>query len=326
MMLGRIHIFLLVFASLVANIALGQNASAILDRNEILIGEQAVLSLSYSIEKGSISHVAFPIIEAELAEGLEVIRKTEIDTMATGQNVSQTRLEQKIYFTAFDSGAYEIPAFSFECKGNTEKTAALTFTVQTVEIDTTGGIYGNRDGYTVEVGWMDYLKVFLKSDTAKILGLVLLIALIVLIVVYVLRKNRKPKEESIAIVPAIPAHELALQALQKLLDDKKYQDKNVKALHTEITDALRSFLEGAFNIHAHEQTSAQIVKSLRYAGIKEKSMQNLRTIMFRADLVKFAKEKPDIRESELAIVDAIQFVNDNIPAIVKPEESAKEDE
>lgn len=325
-MLKTLTISLFGLSLFVANVCVGQNASALLDRNDIRIGEQAVLSLSYELDKSAMPKVVFPGIEAELVEGVEVIRQSKVDTMATGANVQTVRLAQKIFITSFDSGFYEIPAFTFIVNGKPELTKPLSFTVNTVEIDTTKGIYGSRDGYTVEVGWMDYVKVFLKSDTAKIIGGVLLLAIIVLIVLYVLKKNRKPKQEVVEVIPTIPPHELALAALQKMIDEKRFLDKNIKALHTGITDVLREFLEGVFQIHAHELTSSQIMKELRYAGIDEKSMQSLRKILFRADLVKFAKEKPDTKENEAAILDALEFVKTNIPVVAETPSTVTEDE
>lgn len=297
-----------------------QKADATLDKNEIRIGEQAILRLSVSVDKNNIPEIVFPPIGKVLAEGLEVIKQSDIDTLSTGENVSRTRIETQIHFTSFDSGSYDVPAFTITVNGNEQQTSPLEFEVYTVEVDTTGGIYGNRANLEVEVDFWVYLKFYLNKPIVKIGAAILAVLLLIWLLVRWWRKNRKPKEV-VEIIPEIPPHEQALSDLQLMLTEKKYLEKNVKVFHSNLTDILRTFLEGAYGVHAHELTSSQILNALRYSELDQKSIQNLRKIIFRADMVKFAKENPESLENELAIKDAIAFVQNNIPA--PPSEPAK---
>lgn len=300
-----------------------QSPDIVIDRNEILIGEQAILKLSYPINKANPAKVLFPNIGDTLVDKVEVVRKSDIDTLTTGEGVSTYRLEQTLHITSFDTGFYAIRPFEFVINGQTETTPAFLLTVKTVEVDTTAGIMGDRDIIFVEVGFMDYIKVYWKIP-AIILGVSALVAILVLLIIRILER-RKVKPKGPPPAPARPAHELALETLFKTRDEKIFKRGKFKEYHTAITDALRDYLEGDYHIPAHELTSRQIITALKYSGVDEKEMIKLRTILFRADMVKFAKETPDEQENTAAVNDAIQFVQNTLPSpqpTEKPEPDA----
>jgi hypothetical protein len=310
--MARIHISILAFLLSSAGLVQAQKADATLDRNEIRIGEQAILKLSVSVDKNNIPEIVFPPIGENIVEGLEVIKESGIDTLSTGDNVGSTRIETQIHFTSFDSGSYDIPALTIKVNGIDQVTTPLEFEVYTVEVDTTGGIFGNRGNLEVTPSFWDYVKFYLDRPVVKIGAAILVALLLIWFLVRWWLKNRKPKEV-VEVIPEIPPHELALAELQRMLTEKKYLEKNVKLFHSELTDILRTFLEGAFGVHAHELTSTQILNAVRYSELDQKSIQSLRKILFRADMVKFAKEHPDSIENEMAVKDAIAFVENNIP-------------
>ncbi len=318
-----LHTYCLLFACLVSISTFGQKGDAIIDRNEILIGEQAVISLSYPLTKANPEKVEFPEIGTTLVEKVEVVRKSKIDTLATTEGVSTIRLEQKIYITSFDTGYYAIKPFEFKVNGKTEPTSAFLLSVKTVEIDTTGSIMADRGIYTVEVDFMDYVRIYWKYPAA-VLGVGVLLAIIILLVQrYNEKKKRKPAV--VPVEPERPAHELALERLTKISEEKVYKRGKIKEYHTAITDALRDYLERAYQIAAHELTTSQIIGALKYSGISEMDMVKLRTILFRADMVKFAKETPDEQENTAAVNDAVVFVKNTIPAVEQPTEKKEGD-
>lgn len=316
----RTYCFLL--ACLTSIGAFAQKPDAIIDRHEILIGEQATVKLSYPINKSNPATVQFPMIGDTLVKNVEVVRKSKIDTLDASEGVSTIRLEQTLYITSFDTGFYAIKPFEFVINGQSEKTPAFLLTVKTVEIDTTAGIMGDRGIYTVDVSFMDYVKVYWKYPVIA-LGAAALIAIIVLLIVRY-NEKRKAKPAAPPAEPARPAHEVALEKLSRTKEEKVYKRGKIKEYHTAITDALRDYLEGDYQIAAHELTTRQIISALKYSGIDEKEMIKLRTILFRADMVKFAKETPDEQENTAAVSDAIQFVQNTIP-VAEPAEKPEPD-
>ena len=321
-MKGLLHTYRIFLLCLVGFTAAAQNPDAVINRKEILIGEQAIITLSYSQEKENPVFVEFPHIADTLVDKVEVVRQTKIDTLETGYEVPTMRLEQKLYITSFDTGYYAIRPFEFKVNGESYHTPAFLLTVKTLEVDTTSGIMADRGIYGVDVNFMDYLKVYWKYPAA---GLAL-VAIILLLLYFIRRyqENKRKLPPPPPVVPPRPAHVIALEALQHIQEEKIYKSGKIKEYHTGITDTLRDYIEGRYQISAHELTTRQIMSALRYTGLDEKSMVKLRTILYRADLVKFAKEIPDEVENTTAVNDAITFVQQTVPAI-EPEPIETED-
>jgi hypothetical protein len=288
-----------------------QNADALIDREEILIGEQAELTLSCRISKENPENIVFPILSDTVVNKVEIVSQSGIDTLQTGEDASETRLEQKFYITSFDTGYYVIPPMEFTINGEVEKTAPLLLGVKTVEIDTTASIKDAKPNYSVNIGLGDYIKVYWPY-AAGVLGVAILAAVIFLIIKK--RKQRPAKPEPVPeVIDTRTAHEIALDELNRIRSEAIYKRGLAKQYHTEITEVLRDFIEKQFNIHTHEQTSRQILDGLKFAGLSDKSAVRLRTILFRADMVKFAKLLPETEENKQAVEEAIEFVKENQP-------------
>lgn len=288
-----------------------QNADALIDREEILIGEQAQLTLSCRISKSNPEVIVFPTLSDTVVDKVEIVSQSGIDTLQTGENASETRLEQRFYITSFDTGYYVIPPMEFTINGEVEKTDPLLLGVKTVEIDTTASIKDARPNYSVNIGLGDYIKVYWPY-AAGVLGVAIIAAVIFLIIQKRKRRPATPEPEPEFVDLRTP-HEIALEELQRIASDAIYKRGLVKKYHTEITEVLRDFIERQFNIHTHEQTSKQILDGLKYSGLTEKSTLRLRTLLFRADMVKFAKLLPDQQENRQAVEEAIDFVKENKP-------------
>lgn len=301
------HILVCVCIAFCAAGAYAQQPDALVDRKEIRIGEQAQITLSVAVPKANMPLVSFPSIGDTIVNGVEVLRRSSIDTLATGKDVKETRLEQRVTITSFDTGYYAIPPFTFEIDGNRVSTRAFLFTVTGVEVDTTKGIHDIRDIYEVSLGWRDYVSEYwpYAAGAAAVLA-----AIIAAILVYRRMRERasaRPKVEE-PVVRKAP-HLLAIEALERIRQERLYANDKAKQYYTEITDALRDYIEAVFDMPAHELTSAQILSRLRYADLPKGEMQKLRSLLNLADMVKFAKEKPDAALSDKSAVDAIAFVN-----------------
>jgi hypothetical protein len=284
-----------------------QEADAVLSPSEILIGEQAVINLSVRYEKGKLPKVQFPVFGDTIITHVEIVRSTDIDTLTTSEDVRETRMEKKFFITSFDSGYYAIPPFEILIDGEIQVTEPFLLTVKTVEIDTTAGIKASRDIYEVEVTWLDYLTAYWYYP-AGALALVGLIAAMVLLI----RRAKRRAAEKPEVVPAEPrrpADVIARERLEEIRQNKIYTRGKVKEYHTEITDVLRDYLEAVYEIPAHELTTHQILGRLRYVGLNDTEARQLREILSRADMVKFAKERPDETENESAVTRSIDFVN-----------------
>ncbi len=300
------HILLLTCIALSGANLVAQQPDALVDKKEILIGEQAQLTLSIAVPKENMPLIAFPVIGDTIVGGVEVLRRSAIDTLPTSDEVKETRLEQRLWITSFDTGFYAIPPFTFDVDGDRMSTRAFLLTVKGVEIDTTKGIHDIRDIYEVNLDWRDYVSAYWPYAAGAAAVLVAIIAAILLYRRMRARAKARPKEQA-PVVQKAP-HLRALEALERIRQERLYANDKTKQYFTELTDALRDYIEAVFDMPAHELTSAQILSRLRYADLPKGEMQKLRSLLNLADMVKFAKEKPDAALSEKSAADAISFV------------------
>ncbi len=297
----------LLLLTLLSHYSWAQEVDVVVDRKQIRIGEQAEIKLSVAIPKENPPQVRFPQIGDTLVAFVEVLHRSDIDTLPTAAQVKETRLEQRIYITSFDTGYYAIPPFTFVIDGVKASTQAFLFEVQWyADADTASAPLPIRDIYTIELNALDYISAYWPYAIG---GLVLVGLLVV--VVLLLKKwmnQRAARTPEAAEAPVVPAHIRALEALEEAKRNKLYTRNKTKQYHTEITDIVRNYLEEALRIPAHELTTRQIVARLRYEHLPKGAILLVQRIMELADMVKFAKERPDDASNEQVVDDAIDFI------------------
>ena len=106
----------------------------------------------------------------------------------------------------------------------------------------------------------------------------------------------------------IPAHIIALNELSKLEKAKIWQEGNAKEYHSQLSEIIRRYSEHRFKVIALELTTDEILDELK-SILNTKQVSNLRILLQRADLAKFAKSKPIDTENQESMVLAKQFVN-----------------
>jgi len=115
--------------------------------------------------------------------------------------------------------------------------------------------------------------------------------------------------------------ERALQRLDALRDSKLWQAGKVKEYHTELTDAVRLFIEETTAIRATELTSDETIDELDKWTINI-DVAPLREIFATADLVKFAKSEPLPHVHERSMSLAVDFVKAMWQQVKPKEEEA----
>lgn len=314
------HIVLIIafFASLNVGAQISK-PSARLDRSEIRIGEQTVLTLSVEFsEKSGFPEITFPPYPDTLTAGVEVVQQSGIDTIIqnNGSPEEVIQLALRYTLTSFDSGSYQIRPLPVLVNNDTLLSNKLALTVYTVQIDTTQqAIFDIKEIYEVELSWKDYLKLYWMH------GLLVLLIIItgILIYIYLKKRGRAQDQPVIPDSPKIPPHIIALNALKKLEEDKAWAVNQSKKYHTDLTDILREYIERRFLVEAHEQTTAEILRGMRLTGISEEQTAQLSNILRLADLVKFAKEKPSEEENKRSLRLGVSFVEQTVPVVEDPE-------
>ena len=124
------------------------------------------------------------------------------------------------------------------------------------------------------------------------------IAIAVVAVVFLLwLALRRRHDKLLEPPPPPPAYQTALQAFQRLLDEKLLDKGEFKLLHIKLSDILRHYLEARFQLPATEQTTEEFLHDLATPGSPlQEHRQQLREFLRHCDMVKFAEHVPQVDE------------------------------
>jgi len=284
--------------------------SATLDSNKIQIGQQVKLKLTvdYRVDKGKQIKIQWPTIADTIRKEIEVVSQTKIDTIIPdSSNLFQFRQTKTLYLTSFDSGYWAIPPFKFIVNADTNGfySEPLLLEVGTVAVDTSLAIKDIKPPFEENYSWIDWLK-----DNMYVVYGTLVSILIVIVIIIIIRYFRKVPPPMVVVEKTkIPAHIIAIEKLNKLRDDKLWQDNKIKQYYSELSEILREYIENRFKIQALEQTTDEILIEFRNVAVDDESKLKLKQALFLADLVKFAKEQPLPNENELSLTNSYDFVN-----------------
>ena len=274
--------------------------NASIDSLELYIGEQAKVKLEVSCPTES--QLVMPVYTDLLMPGIEIVGEVQADTQYLNKK-KQMLVSQEYTVTSFDSAFYYIPPFEVLVDSQSYSSNPLALKVYHFPVDTTNveAIFPIKD--------IVKLKLTFADLWVMLLAIVLFAGFVALIVYLVKRyKDDKPILKRVTIAPKQPAHQVALKEMDRIKEEKSWQRDDVKQYYTELTDALRVYMEERFGFNAMEMTSDEIIAHLSEQPDKE-WIDELRTLFNMSDLVKFAKYKPLINENDMNLITAIDFVN-----------------
>lgn len=268
---------------------LNAQVSATVDSTSIKIGEQ--ITYKIQVETDTKNLVVFP--EGQSFMPLEMIESYKTDTVKQNDKYN---LIKRYGLTQFDSGVYTIPPQKIVIGNKTILTDSLKVEVRNILVDSTKqGLYDIKPIIEVEKS---------PSPRWKYVLLTLLVIGIVAGLIYWFLWRKKPlsEEEQIALLPPYDRAKLALKKLEE--SDYLKQDA-LKEYYSELTQIVRKYLDEKVYDHSMESTTDQLISRLRLLkegnqiDLSQDTIKNIESILKRADLVKFAKSKPDIGLAEL---------------------------
>lgn len=304
-------------------------ANATIEPHEILIGQQAIISVQAIAPKGR--QIVFPIFNDSIVNGIEVLGMPKPDTLYNHEVMTIT---QKYVVTSFDSALYHVPFIPVIDGKDTIRTNDLGLKVITPALSEETNTYlehlknnpndsiefsklGVKDIATVQTPpfvWQDYLMYIVLG----ILVLVLIVGVILAIYFY---KKKKAKGYFFKPVVIKPPHVIALDALNHVKGEKLWQQGREKDYYTELTDILRQYIEDRYHVNVFEKTSDEILQIMHNMIETDSSVDSLEQILKLSDLVKFAKYKPFPNENDLSLVNAFLFVNQTKREITQDEQN-----
>jgi hypothetical protein len=301
------RIFTLAILILFVSVTRGQEVkvTASFDSSRIYIGDQIYFTVT--VDKPVELLLSTPVLKDTLLKQVEILKGPVSDTSMLKDG--RMRISQKYLVTSFDSGYYQVqPVYAEMATANGIRrfySGYSPLTVMRVRLtppDTTLKIF-------------DIVKPYKAPITAgEVLTWLLIMIVVAGAVWYIIKLVRKLKmkekgEETPPVNPD-PAHVIALRELEKLKEEKLWQTGEVKLYYTRLSEIVRQYLENRYSIQSLELTTPETLSLLKKTGFREDDLfSKLRTILTGADLVKFAKYKPDASENELNYENAWDFIS-----------------
>ena len=104
--------------------------------------------------------------------------------------------------------------------------------------------------------------------------------------------------------PELPADFVALQRLDDIERMTLVEKGEIKAHYTLVVDTLRKYMEKRFDILAMDQTTDEILWAFRRASVE---IGDIEPVLREADLVKFAKHRPDASAAK-GLIDTVRGI------------------
>lgn len=299
---------------------------AYIEPDSILIGDRFTLTID--VEKDQVQSIFFPAFQMGEAEPTEdgmpqfgVLECLEDHPVDTVEHKGRRLLLRKRYtLTAFDEGVYNLgrPSVIYADKNIVDTLYgvkdSIRLAVNTFKIDSTAML---RDIKPVKT---------LKFKFGEISGyLSILIALIALVAlgIYILARYLAARGKRITDLfkpePPVPAHIVAITALESLKNQKLWQNNRHKEYYSALSEIVRTYIDGRFGIGAMEMSTDEIVEAIKGIDIPQKNAMDLVSVLRDADLVKFAKAIFEAAENESAFAKIYYFVEDTKPVEVTEE-------
>ena len=254
-------------------------ARAWVDSSRYLVGDWITVHIDLQHPAG----MQFRLLLGDTLNGFHVIDRGTIQP--AGENASTAR----VVVARYDSGRVLLPPLPFQYLGRDDTTArtvstnALLLTIQTVSVDTAQEFRDIKP------------PIALPFTLAEILIFVgILLALAAAVFFYLRYRRRRPPAPAapVYVPPPRPAHVIALEELGDLKEKRLWQQALIKPYYSELTEIFRRYFENRFRFMALEETTEEILTSLRLQAGTEAVREETERVLRLADLVKFAKLQP----------------------------------
>ncbi|ADV44250.1 hypothetical protein [Bacteroides helcogenes] len=274
---------------------------ATIDSLQILVGEQAKIKLQVALDAGK--RAIFPVYTDTLIHGVEIIDVAKPDTQLLNDG-RRSLITQEYTVTSFDSALYYLPPMEVMVDNKLYRSKALALKVYSMPVDTLhpDQFFGPKTVMQVPFMWEDWYVA---------IACVLLFVPFLLLLIYFVKRIRdnKPIIRKVKVEPKLPPHQLAMQEIERIKNEKAWQKGLSKEYYTELTDAIRIYIKERFGFNALEMTSSEIIDKLLEINDKG-AISDLRELFWTADLVKFAKHNPMMNENDANLINAIDFINE----------------
>jgi hypothetical protein len=271
-----------------------------IDDAALLIGEQTRLHLTVTTDRDRIVQVVIP--GDTLMRGVEVLAVSWPDSSIIEND--RLVIKQDLLITSFDSALYLLPPLRVIDGVDTIYSNQVALKVSTIPVNADAP----DEFYDIKPIWK---PPFVIADYYPYIFGVLLVLFLICVAGYIVQRirNHKPLLPLKSDDPLLLPHEQAIRELDRIKQEKLWQQGRNKEYYTLVTEVLRVYISKRFGINAMEMTSAEILTIIRRENEADSVYENLKQILLLADFVKFARLNPLPDENDLSMMNAYLFVN-----------------
>ena len=329
-MITRLKHTLLLLLSALALTATAQSVTptvkAYIEPDSILIGDHFTLTID--VEKDQVQNIFFPAFqmgEQPAAEDgmpqfgvLECLDDHPVDTVE--HKGRRLHLRKRYTLTVFDEGIYNLgrPSVIYADKNIIDTlygtVDSLRLFVNTFKIDSTAMLNDIKPVKTLK---------FKFGEISGYLSILIALTAIIALAIYILARYLAARGKKITDLfkpePPLPAHIIAITALEALQNQKLWQNNRHKEYYSALSEIVRTYIDGRFGVGAMEMSTDEIVEAIKGLDIPQKNAMELVSVLRDADLVKFAKAIFEAAENESAFSKIYYFVEQTKPVEITEE-------
>ncbi|MDX2360470.1 MAG: hypothetical protein QNK23_06665 [Crocinitomicaceae bacterium] len=281
---------------LTPSVLFGQELNAELSDDQMMIGQ--AVTLTYSVELELSDSMSFSpkvdMIEARAtmddaslsAEGVEFeLRDVFVDTFIF-ETDGKNWIGQYV-ITAWDSGIYILPGQAIIINDSTYFFDDVEITCHLVDPVKNVDLYDIKEGFAELPPRPFSMKRFLEDNWW------VLLIIVVLIGAFLFWKLRKKREPEVFVQRSESLKDRAIKKIEVLDDKKLWEHEQLKEHFVELSYILRTYLTERYKISLLEKTTYETTLLLTKKGLNEDTVKVIVRILSQADMVKFAKSKPE---------------------------------
>ena len=319
-----IYVSALLAMQMVAAQSTAPKITSQISADTIMIGDRVTLTID--VDKDVMQHVEFPVFNfaqegsPEQAESsVEVIHDFPADTIS--KDGRRECLRKRYELAIYDEGIYNMGrAQVLYIDKNIvdtlfaeqeDRVVVETFQIDTTKTPTVRDLKPQKSLDWHPAEHIGYIGIGF--------GVLALLGGVLLLLMWYLRKRGKRLSDLFKPAPPLPPHVVALAAIENLHSERLWQNGEYKLYYSGLSDILRTYLAGRFEVGAMEMTTDEIAVALRSIDVEQKQQMDILAVLRDADLVKFAKATPEAEENEHNFDRVLNFVESTKP-VAKVEE------
>lgn len=273
------------------------------DTNRILIGGQIMLELQAQIPADK--EIVWPPLQDSLAE-FEIIRKSTLEEELSGD---LKILTQRVWVTTFDTGYAFIPALNTQVGEQRLQSQAIGILVGMPQVEPNDEYFDIKEPIDPPLNWLLIIVIALG-----------LVALGVAVYWLITRLQKRKPGQIPAPEAAMSPYDWAKAQVERLREEKLWQQGQIKQYYSEVTQVLRQYIEREMYQPAMESTADEVTEIIRGLRPQQGLMEECEKLMALSVGVKYAKLTPTDADHYRALATLEKFLE-----AYKPKEEKTED-